>query len=157
MAKPSLIKPPSRLSDKVAKTGGLSPEQAIFRALGAVEGLMEGYQGWAVDDLQNLWQAFQDTAAGKGAVTEMYEIAHQVRGQGGTFGFQLISQIGDSLCRFLGEKKKLSKGDLEIIKIHILAMKAVFRQDLKGGGGALGDELPALLLALRDRAGRKRR
>ena len=54
MAKSSLIKPPSRLSDKVRKTGGPSSDQAILRAVGAVESMMEDYQGWAVDDLQKL-------------------------------------------------------------------------------------------------------
>jgi len=156
MSKPPLIKPPSRLSDKVGKTGGPTPEQAVMRALGAVEGMMDGYQGWAVDDLQSLWQAFQDTATGKGEISEMYEIAHQSRGEGGTFGFPLISQIGDSLCRFLGGKEDLSKTDLGVIRIHILAMKAVFKQDLKGTGSALAEELPELLLALRERVRRKK-
>jgi len=151
MVKPSLIKPKKRLSDKVRTTGGPTPEEAVLCAVNAAEDLIEGYQGWAVDDLQNLWQAFQDTVAGSADVERMFDIAHEVRGQGGTFGYPLISSIGDSLCKYLEQRKSLSPIELEVIKIHILAMKAVFRQSLKGDADGLVKEIPDLLFALRER------
>ncbi|NQU61872.1 MAG: hypothetical protein HQ512_12135 [Rhodospirillales bacterium] len=151
MAKPSLIKPKKRLRDKVRTTGGPTPEEAVLRAVNAAEDLMEGYQGWAVDDLQKLWEAFQKTAASGTDVSKMYDIVHEVRGQGGSFGFPLISSIGDSLCKYLDRRKSLSSVELEVIKIHILAMKAVFRQSLKGDAGGLAQEIPDLLFALRER------
>jgi len=156
MSKASLIRPSRRLGDKVGKTGGPTPEQAVLRALNATEHLSEAYQGWAVDDLQALWRAFQGSAAAgeTAAVKKMFDIAHEVRGQGGSFGFPLITKIGDSLCKFLEPLKSLSERDMEVVKIHILAMKAVFHQNLKGNAEAAGDvgkELPELLAALRRR------
>ncbi len=158
MSKASMIKPGRRLGDKVGKTGGPTPEEAVLRALNATEHLSEAYQGWAVDDLQALWQVFQVTAAaGNDAdadVKKMFDIAHEVRGQGGSFGFPLITDIGDSLCKFLEPLDSLTGRDLEVIKIHILAMKAVFHQNLKGDSGAAGEvgrELPQLLAALKRR------
>ncbi len=153
-----MIRPDRRLGDKVPETGGPTPEQAVLRALNATEHLSEAYQGWAVDDLQALWQAFQGSAAaGNDAdadVKKMFDIAHEVRGQGGSFGFPLITGIGDSLCKFLEPLDSLTGRDLEVIKIHILAMKAVFHQNLKGDSGAAGEvgrELPRLLAALKRR------
>jgi hypothetical protein len=78
----------------------------------------------------------------------MYDIAHEVRGQGGSFGFPLISAIGDSLCRFLDGRKSLGERELDVVQIHVLAMKAVFRQGLKGEPGELGRELRKLFRAL---------
>ena len=160
MSKASQIKPDRRLGDKVGKTGGPTPEQAVLRALNATGLLSKAYQGWAVDDLQALWQAFQgSTAAGHDAdadVKKMFDIAHEIRGQGGSFGFPLITGIGDSLCKFLEPLDSLTGRDLEVIKIHILAMKAVFHQNLKGDTGAtakIGSELPQLLAALSNRPG----
>jgi hypothetical protein len=155
MSKASMIRPDRRLSDKVGKTGGPTPEQAVLRALNATEHLSEAYQGWAVDDLQALWQALQGSiAAGHAAaeVKKMFDIAHEVRGQGGSFDFPLITSIGDSLCKFLEPLDSLTDRDLEVIKIHILAMKAVFHQNLKGDSGVAGEvrgELPQLLAALK--------
>ncbi len=152
MSKAPLIRPDRRLGDKVRKTGGPTPEQAVLRALNATEHLSEAYQGWAVDDLQALWQAFQGSADAD--VKKMFDIAHEVRGEGGSFDFPLITGIGDSLCKFLEPLDSLTARDLEVIKIHILAMKAVFQQNLKGDSGAAGEvgrELPQLLAALKKR------
>lgn len=146
---------PTRLKDKVPATGGPDPKAAVLKALNAARDLMDGYQGWAVDDLQALWQAFRETEAATERtvddVRRMYDIAHEIRGQGGTFGFSLITVLGDSLCKFLDRRPSLDAADLDVVRIHITAMKAVFRQGLKGDGGQLASELPKLLLALRTR------
>lgn len=148
-----LIPPPTRVKDKVPPTGGPDPRAAILRAIGAAQGLVQDYQGWAVDDLESLWRAFRDArdksaAARQKDIVRMFDIAHEIRGQGGTFGFPLISVVGDSLCKFLDGRRTLSPAALEVVELHILAMKAVFRQGLKGDGGTLIKELPLLLHAL---------
>ena len=81
----------------------------------------------------------------------MLEIAHGIRGEGGSFGFQLISTIGDSLCKFLEGKRKLTAAGSEVVKVHILAMRAVFRQELKGPQPAMERDLRQLLALLRQR------
>jgi len=79
----------------------------------------------------------------------MFDMAHEIRGQGGSFGFPLVSVIGDSLCKFLDGRARLAGAELEVIKVHILAMKAVFRQDLKGTQDAMARDLKDLLELLR--------
>jgi chemotaxis protein histidine kinase CheA len=153
--RPEKIQPPNRLSRKVRKKGGPSAEQAILRALNAAEDLIDNYQGWAVDDLTKLWKAYEESRNGGSPrdIQKMFEIAHGIRGEGGSFGFQLISTIGDSLCKFLEGRKKLTRADSEVVKVHILAMRAVFRQDLKGPQPAVERELRQLLALLRERVG----
>lgn len=155
MAKTSIIRPPRHISHKVPKSGGPTPEQAIMQALNAAEDLTDDYQGWAVDDLEALWQKFQKIAGQreveKSEVSEMFDIAHEIRGQGGSFGFGLITAVADSLCKFIEGRRNLSEPELNVIKVHIMAMKAVFRQQLKGGQAELAEQLTELLQALRNK------
>jgi len=124
-----------------------------MRALNAAEDLIGEYQGWAVDDLEALWQRFNEMAKsgeiGTGDIEIMFNMAHEIRGQGGSFGFALISTIGDSLCKFMDGRARLTGVELEVIKVHILAMKAVFRQELKGEQEGLRKDLRELLELLR--------
>lgn len=148
--------PPKRLSSKVSKSGGPTPEQAILRALNAAEDLMDNYQGWAVDDLTRLWKAYEGSRSASTdpeKIAEMFEIAHGVRGEGGSFGYQLISTAGDSLCKFLEGRTTLSPSELEVVKVHILAMRAVFRQKLEGPQTTFDRDLKQLLALLRKRMG----
>lgn len=150
-----IIRPSRHISRKVPKTGGPRPDEAILRALNAAEDLMEHYQGWAVDDLSKLWQQFQDLQheesreLAAAEIIEMFNVAHEIRGQGGTFGFPLISLIGDSLCKFIEDRKQISPIELEVIRVHILAMKAVFRQELRGPQTPMRRDLDELLQLLR--------
>jgi hypothetical protein len=151
-----MIDPERRIAAKVRKTGGLPPDVAIMRALNAAEDLVESYQGWAVDDLEALWLRFQEASKKDPDHTldrdGMYDMAHEIRGQGGSFGFPLITVIADSLCKLIEDAKRIQPHHLDIIRVHILAMKAVFRQGMKGDKPELAGELTALLQALRERA-----
>jgi len=150
-----IIRPKRHISRKVPKTGGPRPDEAILRALNAAEGLMDQYQGWAVDDLALLWQRFNELAGEEdreleaAEILDMFNISHEIRGQGGTFGFPLISLIGDSLCKFLEDRKQLTAVELEVIRVHVLAMKAVFRQELRGPQTPLRRDLDEMLQMLR--------
>ena len=148
------LRPQKHISQKVRR-GGPSMEEAILRAVNAAEDLIGQYQGWAVDDLEKLWQSFVATSregrADPVRLMELYNMTHEARGQGGSFGFPLISVIGDSLCKYLEGRPRLKARDLDVIKIHILAMKAVFRQSLKGNQQGLDKELRTLLSAFRDK------
>lgn len=153
-----IVNPPNRLGDRVRRTGGPTPEQAILRALNAAEDLMEEYQGWAVDDLTKLWQAFEDSVGGSPStaqILQIFEIAHGIRGEGGSFGFPLVSVISDSLCKLVEGKKTITRPEQEVVKVHILAMRAVFRQNLHGTQPKMEGELRQLLTLLRDRMERR--
>lgn len=128
-------------------------EQAILKAVNAADDLIGQYQGWAVDDLETLWQSFVETSrtgrADPARLKELYDMTHEARGQGGSFGFPLISVVGDSLCKYLDGLPRLKARDLDVIRVHIMAMKAIFRQGLKGHQGELSKELQVLLNAFR--------
>jgi hypothetical protein len=69
------------------------------------------------------------------------EMAHELRGQGGTFGYPLISVFGKSLYGFTGPGAVYSDSHLEIVKAHIDSMRVVINDRIEGDGGRLGLEL----------------
>lgn len=152
MAETRFLKPQKHISQKVRR-GGPSMEVAILAAVNAADDLIGQYQGWAVDDLEKLWQSFVDTSrtgrADPAKLKELYDMTHEARGQGGSFGFPLISVVGDSLCKYLEGRPRLKARDLDVVRVHIMAMKAIFRQGLKGHQGGLSKELHQLLGAFR--------
>ena len=48
--------------------------------------------------------------------TKLYPKVHDLKGQGATFGYPLITDVGAHLCKFLVSKKSYSSKDLQIIK-----------------------------------------
>ena len=85
----------------------------------------------------------------------MFDIVHEIRGQGGSFGFGLISVVADSLCKFIEGKNDFKAFELDVIKVHIMAMKVVFGQNLKGPQKELSEQLSELLQALRNKVALK--
>ena len=61
-----------------------------------------------------------------------------MKGQGGTFGFDLITTIADQLCQIIENVEDLNEDELEAIRIHIEAMKLVINKKMRGTGGNEG-------------------
>ncbi|MEP3246798.1 MAG: hypothetical protein ABJN40_00215 [Sneathiella sp.] len=78
---------------------------------------------------------------------KIQEIAHEMKGQGGTFGYPLVSTFGDSLYDFTGVNAGVSDDHVQIIKAHTDAMKATISGRIQGDGGQVGIELKAMLAA----------
>jgi len=72
---------------------------------------------------------------------EIFEVAHDLRGQAGTFDYPLISRVGTSLCHFTDGLESCDERALEVIGLHIDAMQAVIAGSLRGDGGAVGQEI----------------
>ena len=64
----------------------------------------------------------------------VFQVSHDIKGQGGSFGYDLMTAIGNELCRFIEKADKVGAGEIAAIKLHIDALKMVIAQDLKGTG-----------------------
>ncbi len=79
---------------------------------------------------------------------ELCDISHNLKGQGSSFGYPLITQIGLSLNRML---KGLEYCDLRCAKIalaHAQALSTVLEKNILGAGGAAGEALVKRLQGL---------
>ena len=66
------------------------------------------------------------------AIKDIYTRALDLKGQGGGFGYDLITAIGDLLTKFLEGKEDLSPRGFDVLNAHVDAMQAVLRAEMKG-------------------------
>ncbi len=144
--KPQLINPPNPLKMKVGVGGpGAVTPDALERADAVIADLADDYLTWAEEDLTNLQAALAKLKATEGdnraEVAAIFQIAHDVKGQGGSFGYQLMTEIGHHLCRFLESLETANPAEIGVIGVHIDALRLVIANKMKGDGGAAGEAL----------------
>ena len=76
----------------------------------------------------------------------LYEIAHNIKGMGGSFGFDLMTDMGDLLCAYLNACDDNPVQPETLAKFHG-GMALVLEHKITGDGGAAGQELLGKLKA----------
>ena len=76
-------------------------------------------------------------------------LAQEIAGQGASFGYPLMSQIGRSLQTLLKTLTIADPRGLRIAVTHVAALHTVLENDIKGHGGVAGAALLARLRASR--------
>jgi hypothetical protein len=73
---------------------------------------------------------------------QLFRLAHDLRGLGGTFNYGLITTIGESLCDLIKNDDLPNDNLLQRhVLAHVAALEAIRQFDLKGDGGSQGKEL----------------
>lgn len=122
----------------------------LARAQAAVDDLAKGYTTWARADVDRARTAL-DAAVAEPAqrarhVEELFRVAHDLKGQGASFGYPLVTRIADSLCKLTRDRKLAYEGrHLDLAKAHLDAAQLVLTKEIKGDGGQVGAELAAKL------------
>ncbi len=128
--------------------GGI-PIEAIQAAEAEFNKMAEDYPDWVqslIDELFDNYRRCIDTPEIRHEkIAAINEIAHDMKGQGGTFGYPLITSFGDSLYKCTHKSEEFSDNLIELIKAHIDGMKAVISGRVSGDGGEIGQELLASL------------
>lgn len=118
---------------------------ALARAETALADLTERYLGWAEADLVRLDSVLARLAAGAGdragAMRELFRIAHDMKGQGGTFDYPLVSELAGRLCRLAEVLADPDPGQMAALAGLAAALGRVIRERLSGDGGAVGRAL----------------
>jgi len=112
----------------------LSDEErrAIARAEAALAALAGHYRAAAEADLVRLRAAAADLAADPAAravhLERVFTIAHDMKGQGATFGRPRVTEIGERLCRFIRTRREtLDDADVAEVRRHVEALAKEFR------------------------------
>ena len=130
----------------VAAGAGAIPTAALEKAEATFRKMAEDYPDWVSQYLQRLKDEFEAAGAKPPESRSpnfhrINQMAHELKGQGGTFGYPLISTFGKSLFNFTSTGAGTSDAHMEIIKSHVDAMQAVIKGRIAGNGGAIGAEL----------------
>ena len=138
-----IIKPLNTLMKAKTGKGRVTPDaQAIERAEAAIKTIGEDFANWAQNDIDELDKALAAARTypdrQEDYVAEIFRRAMELKGQGGSFGYDLISQVGDSFKQFTDSRSEANPRDVDIIAAHVDAMRRVLVDDIKGDGGEVG-------------------
>jgi hypothetical protein len=129
--------------------GDRKMEAVLARAQAAVADLAKTYAPNTVADLDRcaalLKAAREDANARTTSVKGLYGIAHNIKGQGSSFGYPLVTRIGHSLCTLVRQERDFSDADLGVMQAHLDALRLILTKDIKGEGGETGAKLAARL------------
>lgn len=127
---------PNRLRDKVAGSGlsghGELQTNLIEQAESDLERAQLDFTEWAreyISQLAKLCNEARETPSLRAfKFSEINLLAHELRGQGGTFGYPLITIFGKMLYMATLSDRRLDDDAVEIVKAHVDAMCAVMRE-----------------------------
>jgi CheY-like chemotaxis protein len=152
-----LFKLPNYLKQKMGSNAQrqpfVLPEDVLVAAEQNLKREAEGFLDWAkayLDKLSKQVALAKELSGERNAnFEEINLIAHELRGQGGTFGYPLITVFGKSLYDVTKPPCRQDDAGLEIVKAHIDTMRAVLREKIAGDGGEIGQQLfKALKMAI---------
>lgn len=110
-----------------------------------IENMESDYADWVAETLEELTQAhhraIEEMDNADAHIATINRIAHELRGQGGIFGYPLMTQFGKSLYENTQEDVEITPALLELIKAHVDLIRAVTKEKVKGDGGDLGKQL----------------
>lgn len=158
--KAQFIRPPNTLQEKVGppSPGGIDAA-ALDRAEQVIQEMSGAYLEWVRGDLDKIQAALEtlrksSEEEAKKALERIFDIAHDMKGQGGSFDYPLITQVGNQLCRFIETVDQPDDNAVKVIHLHIDAMRLIIANRLVGDGGAHGQRLvrglEAILVKLSD-------
>jgi len=124
--------------------------RALARAEAAVANLAEDYATWALADVAKaraaLAAAIGDPSGRGQHVDGLFRVGHDLKGQGTSFGFPLVTKIGHSLCVLTRDRARhYESSHLDLAKSHLDAIDLILTKGIKGEGGKVGAELVAKL------------
>ncbi len=140
---------PVRDADDGAPTASYAERLAVAEA--QVEALADSFESWARGDLAALQVALQGAgqmSRRRQEFDRIFQVAHDMKGQGSTFGYNLLTEIAGSLCDFLRRLTDPTDADLVVVRHHVSALNVVLEQRIKGSGGELGQQIIARLRQL---------
>lgn len=135
-SRPRRVRPPNDLAQKVAhldfkamarQAAKKAPPLADFDFAGhALPLIAEARTLAAADDLEPL-----------------FEIAHDLKGQGSSFAYPLITELFDSICHVIRTEAATGTRRRAFLAVQLDAAEMILRQGLTGEGGNTGTQLMA--------------
>jgi HPt (histidine-containing phosphotransfer) domain-containing protein len=135
----------------VHEAGGADADPAsVARIQVRLDALTARYPDMAqpdYDTLAALWPRLRDGGSAEDNET-FRRLVHDFKGQGGSVGYPLVSEIARQLNELLHKADLDAERTRQAIDQHVAALGAVLRGRISGDGGALGKALYGHLQAL---------
>jgi chemotaxis protein histidine kinase CheA len=120
-------------------------ESRLAAAQTAIDGLEENFLSALAEELVTLadliGKAEADETTRAAMLSKGARLAHDIKGQGGTFGYPLLTEIGQSLYNLLRDTANPTPVHFNLMRLHVEALHVIESGRLKGQGGRSAREV----------------
>lgn len=116
----------------------------LDKAMAEVQSATEDFSAIAAETITAMREDLANAQEAAERATHVKRIqgqAHELRNQGGTFGYPLVSRVAKSLYQYTGARRDASDSHLTVIKAHIDTLAALLHHKVDGDGGEIGRQL----------------
>lgn len=134
------------------RSGSDRENEAFRRATTALSNSAEEFAAYAAGDVRRAQESLakaEADPADPAFLEAIFAIAHNFKGTGRLFGYDLLTRIGESLCDYLRDRSRRPNARLDVVRVHVSALDFVVENRIQGHGGEAGVRLLAKLDALR--------
>ena len=126
------------LKAKMQKVSQADLVRRLEEADANIAATADGFEDWALADIVAASQKIDnEKIEAKKRIRDVFRVAHDIKGQGTTFGYPSVTEIAAILCDFMREGKiTMSPKQVQMIKLHLGAIRLVLDQKLKGESDA---------------------
>jgi hypothetical protein len=149
--KVQIINPPNTLRTMVddgRATKGLDPSMLAKaeKALEDAKPQIEAHVRGEVARLQTVMaQVMSSQGADPKSMAELFHVGFELKGQGTSAGYNLVTRFADSLCRYTETMKQPAPKELAIMKAHVDSISAIIARGIRGDQNPIGLAIAAEL------------
>ena len=126
------------------------PVARAEQALASLSGEFNDWMRIECDRLSNAHAAIVRDGLNGENREELFRAAHDIKGGAATFGFPTAAAAAESLCRIIEHAPDLAQVPGELIKHHVNAIQAIYREQSKINAVGMADELSKKLRGVAD-------
>ena len=138
--KAQVIKVPNLLRAKVGNKPGPDLNQIVRQAEAALGSMQDQYETWIRDYVTKINEALatarRSVPPDPETIALIRKTSHDIKGQGETFGYPLLTQVGHMLFYFIDRDQGQAARSIDLIAAHIEFMNLVLQDKIHDQGGA---------------------
>lgn len=140
-----IVSRPNWLRAKLGKAPGPALEEIVAAAEAALEELKDDYEVWIREDVLRLATVLAELRAApqcdSAALERLQVLSHEIKGQGTTFGYPLLTAIAQMLCRFIEDDPAAAARQLDLVAAYVEFMNLVVAEKIRDDGGPRAREI----------------
>lgn len=133
-----------KIGEDITITDVFSPE-SVRKAQQIINESRGDFLGWIIQDIKELEDAYHALEANPGHssddVQKLYRVSTKVKSQAGTFGFDLASNVAESLMQVTDGCPHVDAARRTVVRKHIDVLYVIFQRNIQGMGGRIGRDL----------------
>ncbi len=145
----TIVNPDFRLKDKIGgeevTLADLFNPESIRKAQEHIHNSRSEYLQWIVDDITRMEDAFAQVNGNPShtakEVLNFYKVSLMIKSQAGIFGYDLASQVAESMVNLIEGMAHMDTHRLRVIRKHMDVLYVIFQRNIIGMGGRIGKDL----------------